>query len=64
MRNQSDFYSFFGAVDVLRTAGSMPTAPEAIQRLSEFLEVVDDEDSRISHMRMVAPRAVGILWPS
>jgi hypothetical protein len=46
MRNQSDFYSLFGAVDSIRAAETMPSIPDAIYRLSRFLEVVEDEGKR------------------
>ncbi|WP_165233757.1 DUF262 domain-containing protein [Aquisphaera insulae] len=46
LRNQSDFYSLFGAIDDLQRENKMPSTPAAIQRLLAFLEVVDDEDRR------------------
>ena len=49
MRNQSDFYSLFGAVDSLRTMNSMPTPQHAITRLSGFLDVVEDERKRVTN---------------
>ena len=63
MRNQSDFYSLFGASDSLRAAGTMPSIPYAINRLSTFLEVVEDEDKRgMSHFEpeVLRGRSVGI----
>ena len=46
MRNQSDFYSLFGAVDSLRTSDQMPSVMDSVFRLSDFITVVEDEQKR------------------
>ena len=46
MRNQSDFYSLFGAVDDLMRQNKLPQPQTSSDRLTGFLEVVDDEGRR------------------
>lgn len=46
LRNQADFYSLFTAVDSGLTAGIQCASDEAIQRLSQFIGLVEDETER------------------
>lgn len=46
LRNQSDFYSLFGAVEALQAVSQLPPTNDAVRRLVEFLAVVEDEERR------------------
>lgn len=46
LRNQADFYSFFGAVAALAKSGKLPVVNEAATRLLGFLHTVENENER------------------
>ena len=46
IRNQADFYSLFGTLAELAREDRLPTATEHAQRLSAFIQIVEDEHAR------------------
>jgi hypothetical protein len=46
LRNQADFYSFFGAVHNLRQERELPDPDEGAEALTSFLQVVGDDRAR------------------
>lgn len=46
LRNQADFYSFFGAVSALQRHGALPKPDVSVERLIAFVEAVEDENLR------------------
>jgi hypothetical protein len=46
LRNQADFYSFFGATHELRREKGLPESRNGAKALAAFLEIVSDENSR------------------
>ena len=47
LRNQADFYSFFGAVaSMIKSGDELPEPDQAVQRLEAFITVVRDEGQR------------------
>lgn len=48
LRNQADFYSFFGAVASLLKRGELPNPSDCNQCLTKFIETVDDPVGRLS----------------
>lgn len=48
LRNQVDFYSLFGALDILDSAGNLPNIDQIAARLAAFVQSIDDEAARNS----------------
>lgn len=46
LRNQADFYSLFAVALKLLRENSLPTPEEAVRRLEEFFQLVEDEAAR------------------
>jgi len=46
LRNQADFYSLFGAIDLVQQTGQQIDVAEAGTRLAEFVGAVEDEGTR------------------
>lgn len=47
LKNQTDFYSLFGAIDQLLVEGVNPELEAWVQRLQLFIDIVDDENLRM-----------------
>lgn len=54
LRNQADFYSLFGAIDLLLSQKTLPPPREAAIRLLSFIEKVDNEAIRAQSKPLLA----------
>ncbi|MGB3532827.1 MAG: DUF262 domain-containing protein [Microcoleaceae cyanobacterium] len=49
LKNQADFYSFFGAVAELRRQDELEINEKIVMRISEFIDMVDNEEQRVKN---------------
>lgn len=47
LKNQADFYSFFGAIAELNRQEELATDEEICRRISSFMAMVDNQEERI-----------------